>query len=428
MIVRDPVHGDIAVTQLEAEILGCREMQRLRGIRQLGFAHLVYPGCVHTRFDHSLGTLAVARRIMAALTAAGHALSPDDQQVTAAAALIHDITHVPAGHTFEDERQIWPRHDSGQRLAHFLSPETEVGRTLARLGLVQVMQDILSHKGNGHSRTDSWCADIVASTVDADMLDYLRRDSYFAGLHQNYDDRIFHYFGLAGGRLCMNMCRSGQDRPDARSEILHLLRMRYFLTERIYTHHTKLVAGAMVAKAVERCVRHGLQETALYDLSDEGLLQLLSRFPTRRLDPISQSLAADVAARRLRKRAYALSVHTLGEQVADFVQQFAGQSAAREELEDLLSRRAGLPSGSCIVYCPPASLFKEVNVRVRSMRGISPLISLEPATGGEVRALAEQYRQLWRFYVFAPAAQAAAVTRVCQDYFALPSEYLRSAE
>ena len=60
-VLRDPVHDDIYLTHEELAVLDTPEMQRLRGVKQLGTAYLVYPGAVHTRFDHSIGTLFVAR-------------------------------------------------------------------------------------------------------------------------------------------------------------------------------------------------------------------------------------------------------------------------------------------------------------------------------------------------------------------------------
>ncbi|MFN8642636.1 MAG: hypothetical protein U0802_13660 [Candidatus Binatia bacterium] len=78
---------------------------------------------------------------------------------------------------------------------------------------------------------------MIASTVDADLLDYLRRDAYFTGLAHDYDDRVFRYFTVADDHLALSMVKHGMDRPDARSEVIQLLRMRYFLTERVYYHH-----------------------------------------------------------------------------------------------------------------------------------------------------------------------------------------------
>ena len=116
MLVRDPVHGDLSLTPLEAAVLDLPEVQRLRGIKQLGTASYVYPGALHTRFDHSLGASALAHRIIAALRRDGVAVADDVAELVAVGTLLHDVTHVPFGHTLEDERRLFPRHDKGTRL------------------------------------------------------------------------------------------------------------------------------------------------------------------------------------------------------------------------------------------------------------------------------------------------------------------------
>lgn len=421
MLIRDPVQGDIHLTANEARVLDCREMQRLRGIRQLGTAHLVFPGCTHTRFDHSLGVLATAKRILQQLAWAGHPLAAPEQELVTVAALVHDVTHIPFGHTFEDERQIFPRHDSGPRTRWFLSEATELGRTLEAMGIRGAVLDLLSGRS-----PQPWLGEIVASTIDADLLDYLRRDSYFAGLRQNYDERIFTYFLVEGGHLVLNMSRHHQDRPDARSEILHLLRMRYYLTERVYLHHAKIASGAMIAKAVELAARSFLRgEEPLYHLTDELFLDMLLRGVP---DATVNRLAADVLARRLYKRAYVLSGASLGSQQAQIIQRFSGQSREREDLEAAVARRAGLQPGEVILYCPKASFFKEAAVPVRTSRGVVPLSSLEGPLSSDVGAMARQYADLWRLYVFAPPHRREAVARAAAAEFGLPSEYQVSPE
>lgn len=416
MLLRDPVHGDIYLTEVETRVLDTREVQRLRGIKQLGTAHLVFPGCVHTRFDHSLGCLHMAKRILDHLRFAGYRIDPAEAEVVTVAMLIHDVTHIPFGHTFEDEREIFPRHDEGPRLSHFVHETTELGQVLKAAGLLDQVFALLTG-----SPATPWMGEIVSSTIDADLLDYLRRDSFFAGLRQDYDDRIFSYFTLEDGHLCMNMTKHGLDRPDARSEMLHLLRMRYTLTERIYLHHAKIASGAMISKAVELAARRGLGEEALYDLGDQTFLELLIRHPGN--NTVGQ-LIEGVLSRRLYKRAYVLSQASLGAMQAQFIQRFAGQSAQRQALEDAISRDAGVRPGEVIVYCPKASFFKEATVPVKSRAGVRPLNTLEPAMAGDVGALARQYADLWRFYVFAPPDKADAVRAACRKQFDWDSEYI----
>lgn len=416
MLLRDPVQGDIFLTENEVRVLDTKEMQRLRGIKQLGTAHLVFPGCVHTRFDHSLGALAAAKRILDSLRLAGFQLAQQDLDLVRLAILVHDVTHIPYGHTFEDERQIFPRHDAGPRLDHFLSSKTELGRTLADLGVLEAIRGILTG-----SPPAPWIEQVVSSTIDADLLDYLRRDSFFAGLRQDYDDRIFSYFVLENGQLVINMVKHGIDRPDARSEILHLLRMRYMLTERVYLHHAKIASGAMISKAVELHAQRGLTEEALYDLGDQTFMDLMARLPG---PAVVGQLVEGVATRRLYKRAYVLSSVSLGGEQGGFIQRYAGQSAEREAAENAIAAKVKLKPGQVILYCPKASFFKEVRVPVKARAGVGPLYQFD-TNAGEVSAMSRQYESLWRTYVFCPAEKVDAVRRACEKYFELPSEFVQ---
>lgn len=132
MLLRDPIHGDIELSPAETAILDLPVMQRLRGIKQLGTAYLVYPGALHTRFDHSVGACAMAHRIVADLVRGGLDVPPELEDAIGVAGLLHDVTHIPFGHTLEDERRLFPRHDKGTRLAALVA--SDLGDALARPG------------------------------------------------------------------------------------------------------------------------------------------------------------------------------------------------------------------------------------------------------------------------------------------------------
>ncbi len=419
MIVRDPVHGDIYLTEREVRVLDTPAVQRLRGIKQTGASYLVYPGCMHTRFDHALGTLGVAKRMIDTLRKTGFAISAADEELIAVAALLHDVTHVPFGHTLEDEREVFARHDRAARFDYFLAGE--LGQVLDDLGLREPIHALLTRRDKAPGTL--WRSQMIAGAVDADLLDYLRRDSYFAGLTQDYDDRIFSYFMLSEGQLAVNMVKHGLEYPAARSEILHLLRMRYFLTERVYLHHAKVAAGAMLSKAVELAVGYGLQEGDLYPLSDYGFFGLLQGMNYGLRHPGIAALVQAVAERRLFKRAYVLSGQSLGSQQAAIIERYAGQSAARAALEERIAAAAKVAPEQAIVYCPRATNFKEVSVPVLGRTGLHPLSHLEPEPSGEVGALAQQYANLWRLYVFVPAPALERARAACEKIFGLPSEY-----
>ena len=94
--IRDPIHGFIALSEKEVNLINTRAFQRLRRIRQLAMAFLVYPGTVHTRFDHSIGVMHIAGRICDRLKT-----TPEEREQVRLAALLHDIGHGPFSHVSE---------------------------------------------------------------------------------------------------------------------------------------------------------------------------------------------------------------------------------------------------------------------------------------------------------------------------------------
>lgn len=405
-------------------LLDTREVQRLRGIKQLGTASLVYPGAVHTRFDHSLGTCAMADRLLDVLQQHGAGIPPEARRAVLAAALIHDVGHIPFGHTIEDERRLFPRHDTPARVRALLRGG-ELGRELKRQGLAEPVVALLTGKAD-----PPWLGEIVSGTVCADLLDYLARDAYFCGLPQRYDPRIFRYFRVDDRHLYLAAEKEGIIREDVLSEVVNLLRLRYFLTERVFFHHTKTASGAMISRAVEQATRAGLTLEDLLPLTDERLLALLeTRYGG---DPVVAKLTGALASRRLHKRAYVLT-RAVGEDLRlGLVERYHLDPARRREAEDHLLRRLRFAEGDLIVYCPAAGMqLKEAEVRLTVGPG-------EPCTLAslhvpEVGVLREKHQSLWRFYVFAAPERMARVrqiSRECEEYFGVQNHLpaLQSAQ
>lgn len=197
-VIRDPIHGDIWVTDFEQKILDAREFQRLRHIKQLGFSNLVFPGADHSRFSHSIGTLHCADKIISSLRdISGTDLEPEGRLATRLYALVHDATHIGFGHTLEDELGFFTRHDKNARRYERLVKSkksqigklltsTEFGRTaLARLELlIEQGDDEVAKLPLFHFE------EIISGVVGADVLDYVDRNSTFCGL----DHRVIRLF------------------------------------------------------------------------------------------------------------------------------------------------------------------------------------------------------------------------------------------
>ncbi len=409
-VIRDAIWGDIEVGDAALALIDTPEMQRLRGIKQLGTASLVYPSAVHTRFEHSLGTMHVAERILARAGLKG-ALPRRLREATALAALLHDVTHIPFGHTFEDERRLFPRHDTPARTLAFLR-RGALARALDRTGLRDEVEATLAG-----TPPAPLMADVACGTVGADLLDYLARDAYFCGLAIRYDARLFRTFARSPeGRLALAIEKAGLVRSDALSEALNLLWLRYALSERVYYHHAKVAAGAMVSKAVEIALAAGLRERDLWDLRDEGLFEYLrARFPRSR--PLA-ALLGRLAARRLYKRAYVLT-RDVGESAQRaLADRYHYDRAAREAAERALARAIGARPEDVIVYCPsPDMALKEADVPL--LVG-GETVSLTDLDLPEVQLLRAKHRALWRFYVFVAEerrAAAPALARAAQEIF-----------
>jgi hypothetical protein len=413
--LRDAVHGDIDFTDEELAIIDTPTFQRLRGIKQLGASYLVYPSAVHTRFEHCLGACGTAKKIVAHIrrNCGAKAVTAEDERLIGFYALLHDITHIPFGHTIEDERRVFKRHDQNdERIGHFLD-RTELGRVLERLGAKRELGRLLrEHRLAPGGPTFHY--DIVSSTICADLLDYLLRDAYFTGLAQRYDERLFKYFIIAGGALAINLVRNGLFRMDGLTETLNVLRIRYMLSERVYYHPAKNAASAMVSKALELCLDGGgrrLTERSFYAVGDEGFLRILEAGPAA-----ARHLVHGFLARRLYKKAYMVARRSLAS-----TEKFAAyhlDPQRRAEAERWLARKLRVPFRSVIVYCPSSSMqLREANALFRLEAGRPPR-RLENNT--EVDNLRRHQEKLWKFFVFLDPAHApklAEAGRLCEELF-----------
>ncbi|MCB9880351.1 MAG: HD domain-containing protein [Planctomycetes bacterium] len=415
-VIRDAVHGDIYLTREEGRILDCPEMQRLRGIRQLGLAHLVYPSARHSRFEHSIGTLHMAQAMIEAIRRNAHLdpsrcrdVSDDEARVIRAAALVHDVTHIPFGHNIEDQSAILPRHDEPARFERMLGEDTELGSELARQGL---RDDVLALLGARDDETPLFLGQMVSDTICSDLMDYLRRDSYFTGLQVGYDARIVGYFRVdpADERLFVDCEKEGLLRDDIVSEVLRMLQARYYFSERVYYHHAKIAAGAMVARAVEAALEEGwLRPEELYGMTDEGLLIALEqRCDHARADV--RMLLDRLARRVLYKRVAVFPWASNQSAQARLIDEFfsprsaATRSAWERALEAEVRERFGRHE-HVLFYCPSRKMqLKEVAtlVRIPWADTLAPLSDFKDRLP-RIADLEQSYLRLWKAYVFTSA-------------------------
>lgn len=414
--LRDPVHGDIELTREEIRLVDTPEFQRLRGVRQLGTAHLVYPGASHTRFEHSIGAMHMTGRLLDAVERAA-ARAPDEmrgidaqaRRVLRIATLLHDVTHIPFGHNIEDQTGLLPRHDRPERFRALLA-RSELGDRLRETGLGDHVLSVLT--GEGAEVPPFW-RQVVSDTIDPDLMDYLRRDAWYTGLELRYDERILSHFAVdrAGQRLFLDCEKHGMLREDVVSEAIRMLEARYHFSERVYYHHAKIAAGALVARMVELALRAGaLTADDLQRATDDvlidrlGTLQLDDAVATARLHRFVQHLRR----RELPKRVLVLPFYLNRGVQQELLETYftPGHPQPRFEWEEAREREARARFGrelDVILYCPSRQMqLKEARTLVRFPghgERIVPMRELAP----EIPRLAEleaAYARLWKLYVF----------------------------
>jgi len=439
--VRIAVSGDVMVNRLETDIIDTPDFQRLRRIRQLGTTYLVYPTAVHTRFDHSLGTLEMAAQMVRAIRDNRHNsddernISDEDEQLIRLLALLHDVTHIPFGHTLEDECSVFDRHDANRRrIDRFLDSDSSIGKLVkAKLGEAfyqRFMKVYLTSKKDlAKLGEDAYIYDIVNNTVCADLLDYLRRDCYFCNLVLDMEYRFLNYLYLlrtgTERRVVIRLWKAGSSspRPDVLSELVRLLDNRYLLGERVYFHRAKLVSGAMLADAVQREKAAGmLLEKDLWDMGDEALL---ARLAESKLEPVG-FVAKALQNRRLWKQIYERNRNWIETEQSEHrdiavmeqtMETWWKNAKRRQEEQDYLSGCIGLPVGRLLVYCPD----ERMNLKLAEMKVLwnGTLRALEsctdePVIGPKLRTIIESHRQLWAIRGFL-APEYLDQKGACQD-------------
>ena len=260
-VIRDPIHGFIALSEKEVNLINTRAFQRLRRIRQLAMAFLVYPGALHTRFDHSIGVMHIAGRICDRLKQRDE-IDDKDRERIRIAALLHDIGHGPFGHVSEPLLDQYAtekaKKAAPQKKIHeqvtvdILKQNSEIGAILNpdELGFVVEMIE--------GKPTRDFRRDIISSDLDADKMDYLLRDSYFAGVK----------YGMYDLEKIVESCQAHRNKNESCLAIGHegiyaleqLLLGKHHMTQQVYSHRVRLIADAMIVRGIQLAIKDGNQE------------------------------------------------------------------------------------------------------------------------------------------------------------------------
>ncbi len=246
-IFNDPVYGFVTVPdELIFDLIEHQCFQRLRRVKQLGLTHLVYPGALHTRFQHSLGAMHLMTRAISELRFKGHNITEEEALGVNIAMLLHDIGHGPYSHALEHSIVDGISHEEISRI--FMNQLNEK---------FQGKLDIAISIFNGDYKK-KFLHKLVSGQFDMDRLDYLKRDSFFTGVSE----------GIVNYERLLSMLNVVDD--DIAIEAKGIYSVEKFITARrlmywqVYLHKTVLAAEYTIMNILRRAKQLRLQGIELF--------------------------------------------------------------------------------------------------------------------------------------------------------------------
>lgn len=414
------------------KLLETPELQRLHSIHQLGLAYLVYPGANHTRFEHSLGTCAVAGRICAGL-----GLGPEESKLVECGALLHDIGHLPFSHTLEfvlhgqfgvDHAEISRRLIRGEQgilsdadkeiigdaptVAEILEKQEISPKEVAGLLEGSVRGDdtqttLSEERGQTHFNSRRYLSQIISGPVDSDQLDYLKRDSHYTGVAYGVIDldRLVRTLQIFNGDLVIE--RGGL------SAVEGMLVARALMFSSVYFHKTVRISELMLAKAVETLSRDDIEH--LYTMTDASLLAHIASS-----GEYCARISTLLKYRRLFKKAYSIRPADLSDEAWTNVEEL-GDVKRRRSVEEEIAGRAGVEPGNVIIDVPSVELaISEPRISLTEIRVLdSDKVRMLPKISSIAASLQIRKAHEWALMVASPESDKESVAKAAERVLAL---------
>jgi hypothetical protein len=241
--IKDPVHGYVYITEEEKALIDSYPVQRLHRLRQLAGAEYVYPGANHTRFEHSVGVMHLASRVVENPNISQY-ISEDEAEMARIAGLLHDVGHGPFSHVFEQllEKELNQTHED---VTLWLVKNSELKDNLKKMGFKPEDVGKLA-VGRLHVPGKAFLDQIISSAVDVDKLDFIVRDTYHTGAEYGFIDvsRLIHTLDVLEGNLAVDL--------GALSALESMIIARIESFRSIYFHRVGRAAQIMLAMAMEK--------------------------------------------------------------------------------------------------------------------------------------------------------------------------------
>lgn len=234
-IINDPVYGFITIpSELIYDLIENPWVQRLRRIKQLGLTYLVYPGAMHTRFQHAIGAMHLMQSAVEVLRSKGHVITPQEEEAVLIAILLHDVGHGPFSHVLEN---TLVENLSHEELSILIISEINKQHN----GALDMALAIFTNQYHKH-----FLHQMVSGQLDMDRLDYLKRDSFFSGVSEGVigSDRIIKMLNVFDDQLVVE--------AKGVYSIEKFLIARRLMYWQVYLHKTVLVAENQLVNILRR--------------------------------------------------------------------------------------------------------------------------------------------------------------------------------
>jgi uncharacterized protein len=292
--IADPIHKFIRFTDLEKKIIDSVVFQRLRRIKQLAGAHLVYPAAQHSRFEHSLGTMHVAGLAGEHLFSIG-AIEKESIQELRVASLLHDIGHGPFSHLFEEALKV-TGNKNHETIGAEIICKTELGDILSGFGY---SPKTISEISFGNSKV-KFKNEIISGSLSADLMDYLPRDGFFTGVEYGKVDynRIINSFRVTDNEsLALDI--------SSFYSFESMMISRFEMFRAVYFHKTVRSAEVMLLHSILLSSEAlNLSKLSLNDylkLTDDSILWMISSSQNNK---IAKEMISNYFERKLLKCVY----------------------------------------------------------------------------------------------------------------------------
>jgi HD superfamily phosphohydrolase len=386
-VIRDPIWNNIQIDAPSLAVVDSAPFQRLRYVRQLGHAFLVYPGATHSRFEHALGAYHLARRALSLLDDCGEldGIPAAELTLTRLAALLHDIGHYPFSHALEEAGL--PSHEV-LAVRHF--EHAELGAALDAFGIGSITSRLSELIAGTSTNT---LQGLIAGTLDLDKIEYLTRDARMCGVpYGTVDvDRLIHSTTLVEddtGHRRVGIHEKGV------SALESLLFAKYQMYRNVYWHHAIRSATAMFKRLIRTAIaQHQLAPSWIAASSDESLMEAVRDLP-------DTGLSDRLRHRQLYKRVLDLPASQVPAGGGEWM---ATDPDLSSRVEDRLAQELGVSKGAVLLDFPAKPTMLAVDLPLRMRDGRIASLGIEGGSGllGIEQITKELHTSARRLRVFA---------------------------